>query len=169
MSHLAGSDNVVTCVGSNEANYQPSLTAYFICLFRSLPEKNHTHTHTRERQRERESSERDRHKGRQTEKQTKEEKQNIQHNTKLRNRKKVAQRGLIYRTILNKCEKYNAVREGTDSGHSICNCNCVSDSKNMGYDTYYIYVKLQPTAMLLAGLYPELKQTMVETISPVLS
>ena len=45
----------------------------------------------------------------------------------------------------------------------------MSDSKNMGYDTYYIYVKLQPTAMLLAGLYPELKQTMVETISPVLS
>ena len=54
MSHLAGSDNVVTCVGSNEANYQPSLTAYFICLFRSLPEKNHTHTHTPERDRERE-------------------------------------------------------------------------------------------------------------------
>ena len=146
--------------------WQPTL---FVSSGLSQKKITHTHTHTRERQRERETSERDRHKGRQTEKQTKEEKQNIQHNTKLRNRKKVAQRGLIYRTILNKCEKYNAVRKGTDSGHSICNCNCVSDSKNMGYDTYYIYVKLQPTAMLLAGLYPELKQTMVETISPVLS
>ena len=99
-----------------------------------LSQKKITHTHTRERQRERESSERDRHKGRQTEKQ---KKQNIQHNTKLRNRKKIAQRGLIYHTILNKCEKYNAVRGGTDSGQSICNCNCVSDSKNTGY-VYYI-------------------------------
>ena len=32
MAHLAGSDNAVTCEGSNEANYQPSLTAYLICL-----------------------------------------------------------------------------------------------------------------------------------------
>ena len=32
MAHLAGSDNAVTCEGSNEVNYQLSLTAYLICL-----------------------------------------------------------------------------------------------------------------------------------------